>query len=81
MQSKYLFIFPLFVTVLCAVLFSSHSFTIQNSKQGEEAIIQTEDSSQNIIFILDASGSMWGQVEGKAKIVIAKEVLTDLIQM
>ena len=34
----------------------------------------------NIMFILDASGSMWGQVEGKAKIAIAKEVLTGLIE-
>ena len=34
----------------------------------------------NLMFILDASGSMWGQVEGTAKIVIAKEVLTDLIK-
>jgi len=34
----------------------------------------------NVIFIFDASGSMWGQVEGKAKIQIAKEVLTGLIQ-
>ncbi|MDA3896449.1 MAG: VWA domain-containing protein [Desulfobacteraceae bacterium] len=34
----------------------------------------------NIMFILDASGSMWGQVDGKAKIVIAKEVLTGLIR-
>jgi Ca-activated chloride channel homolog len=34
----------------------------------------------NLMFILDASGSMWGQVEGKAKIVIAKEVLTGLIK-
>jgi Ca-activated chloride channel family protein len=37
-------------------------------------------STGNLIFILDASGSMWGQVEGKAKIVIAKEVLTGLIK-
>jgi Ca-activated chloride channel family protein len=37
-------------------------------------------SSGNLVFILDASGSMWGQVEGKAKITIAKEVLTDLIR-
>ena len=36
--------------------------------------------SGNLMFILDASGSMWGQVEGKAKIAIAKEVLTGLIQ-
>ena len=37
-------------------------------------------SSGNIVFILDASGSMWGQVEGKAKIAIAKEVLIGLIK-
>ena len=37
-------------------------------------------SSNNLIFILDASGSMWGQVGGTAKITIAKEVLTGLIQ-
>ncbi|MBN2466787.1 MAG: VWA domain-containing protein, partial [Deltaproteobacteria bacterium] len=36
--------------------------------------------SGNLVFILDASGSMWGQVEGKAKIAIAKEVLTGLIK-
>jgi Ca-activated chloride channel family protein len=34
----------------------------------------------NLIFILDASGSMWGQVEGKAKIAISKEVLADFIE-
>ncbi len=31
------------------------------------------------VLVLDASGSMWGQIEGQAKIVIAKEVMTDLI--
>lgn len=79
MQSKFLFIFLLLVIVLCGVLFSSHSFTVPNNQQGDEAGAMSEGSAQNIIFILDASGSMWGQVEGKAKIVIAKEVLTDLI--
>jgi len=33
-----------------------------------------------IMFILDASGSMWGQVQGRAKIDIAKEVLRDLLE-
>jgi len=32
-----------------------------------------------MVLILDASGSMWGQIEGKAKITIAKEVMNDLI--
>jgi len=36
--------------------------------------------SENLVFILDASGSMWGHVESKHKIVIAKQVMTELIQ-
>jgi len=32
-----------------------------------------------MILVLDASGSMWGQLNGKAKITIAKEVMTELI--
>ena len=39
----------------------------------------TKAQEGNLVFILDASGSMWGQVEGKAKIDIAKEVLAGLI--
>ncbi|WDI32955.1 VWA domain-containing protein [Hyphococcus flavus] len=31
------------------------------------------------ILVLDASGSMWGQIEGEAKITIAKQVLGDLL--
>ncbi len=30
-------------------------------------------------FILDGSGSMWGRIDGKMKIQIAKEVMTELI--
>ncbi|MEE8280473.1 MAG: VWA domain-containing protein, partial [Alphaproteobacteria bacterium] len=33
----------------------------------------------NMLFILDGSNSMWGQVEGKAKIKTAQDVLTDLM--
>ncbi len=36
-------------------------------------------NSQQVIFILDASGSMWGQVEGRAKITIAKEAIVNNI--
>ena len=39
-----------------------------------------ETPAGNLVLILDASGSMWGQVEGKAKIAIAKEVLAGLIE-
>jgi len=42
---------------------------------------QTDDSTDasEIIFILDASGSMWGQIEGENKISIAKTVLKGLV--
>lgn len=35
--------------------------------------------SEALLFILDGSGSMWGRMEGQPKIVIAKEVLTTVI--
>ncbi len=34
----------------------------------------------NTVLVLDASGSMWGQIDGVAKITIAQEVVTDLLQ-
>ena len=43
-------------------------------------IAMADDKNSNIYFILDASGSMWGQVKGQNKIVIAKEVMVDLIK-
>lgn len=36
--------------------------------------------AKSLVFVLDASGSMWGQIEGRNKIVIAREVLGDLIR-
>ena len=32
-----------------------------------------------LLLILDASGSMWGQIEGENKIVIARRVLKNLV--
>ena len=51
-----------------------------SSAQAPTNATPAQASSGNLMFILDASGSMWGQVEGKAKIAIAKEVLTGLIK-
>ncbi|MFK7844278.1 MAG: VWA domain-containing protein [Rhodothermales bacterium] len=36
-------------------------------------------SNSDILFILDGSGSMWGQIEGVAKIQTAKDTLTNLL--
>lgn len=35
--------------------------------------------TNRMVLVLDASGSMWGQIDGKAKIEIAKEVVAELI--
>ena len=34
--------------------------------------------SGNIVFILDASGSMWGQIDGRSKMEIAKTTLEEV---
>lgn len=41
--------------------------------------VSATGSNSDLILILDASGSMWGQIDGKNKIVIAREVLEPLI--
>lgn len=45
------------------------------------ASLQAQDSPppSPIIFIYDASGSMWGQMEGKTKMEIAATVMTDAV--
>ncbi len=37
------------------------------------------DTSERAILVLDASGSMWGQVEGTPKITIARDVIQGLL--
>lgn len=43
-------------------------------EEGEE-----KESAKNVELILDASNSMWGQIEGESKIAIAKTVLEQII--
>ncbi|MCB0336023.1 MAG: VWA domain-containing protein, partial [Bdellovibrionales bacterium] len=38
-----------------------------------------ESEKENVIIVLDASGSMWGQVNQEPKISIAKRVVQDLV--
>lgn len=35
--------------------------------------------AENVVIVLDGSGSMWGQIQGKPKIAIAKEVVKELL--
>lgn len=37
-------------------------------------------AEENVILVLDASGSMWGQIEGTSKIEIARETIAGLVR-
>jgi Ca-activated chloride channel family protein len=54
------------------VLLLVFSFTFQGRGQAKEDL-------SPIIFIYDASGSMWGQLQGKSKMEIAVEVLSSSV--
>lgn len=58
--------------VAVLVIAAGHGYAA-SARNGQTA------SPAELILILDASGSMWGQVEGENKIAIAKKVLVDLI--
>ncbi|WP_297340220.1 VWA domain-containing protein [Pseudophaeobacter sp.] len=44
------------------------------------AAIAQDEPRPDLMFVFDASGSMWGQVDGVAKIEIARRVFTDMSQ-
>ncbi len=46
----------------------------------EVSMPSSSAEKKNVLFILDASGSMWGRLDGVAKIVIAKEQLVQLVR-
>jgi Ca-activated chloride channel homolog len=55
------------------------SFTLNGISTNTFAQPSATPSSGNLLLILDASGSMWGQIGGENKIAIAKKVLTELV--
>ncbi len=71
-------------SLLAAMLMIAASASITPaSAQDPAAEAQAIDAAQtpgNIMFILDASGSMWGQVGGRTKIEIARESLAKVIE-
>lgn len=60
----------LLMLVICASLFLAAP--LMQAQAGTDGA--------GILLILDCSGSMWGRVEGKAKITIAKQVTQELIK-
>lgn len=50
---------------------------IKTTARQESSTKKTDPA--RMVLVLDASGSMWGQIEGKSKIAIAKEVMAELV--
>lgn len=57
----------------------SLSNDVSNDENSADDSKEDEKKPPKIIFVLDASGSMWGQVAGEAKIISAKTVLKKAI--
>lgn len=43
------------------------------------SLLSAAQAEEDAILVLDASGSMWGQIDGEAKIVSARKVIDDLL--
>lgn len=54
-------------------------FTLFHGALSAQVFAQDTTSSDRVMFVLDGSNSMWGQIDGVAKISIAKDVMTGLI--
>ncbi|MDH3403585.1 MAG: VWA domain-containing protein, partial [Acidobacteriota bacterium] len=55
------------------------SFALALAAAGPRAAELAAAAPAPLLLILDASGSMWGQIEGENKIVIARRVLAGLV--
>lgn len=42
--------------------------------------VTAASATEDVVIVYDASGSMWGQIDGVNKIVIARDVVSDLIK-
>ncbi len=62
--------------VSSAILFGFLLLFCLNGAHGQTGM---PSSDNGILFILDASGSMWGRVQKQSKIVVAKSVLRQLL--
>lgn len=70
-QSNVFMPYKLIIMIWAALLLASGSATVS---------AQEARGSGKMILVLDASGSMWGQIDGEAKIVIARRVIDDLLE-
>ncbi|MDN5781695.1 MAG: VWA domain-containing protein [Luteimonas sp.] len=68
------------LTLLCTLLLLAGAPCAVAATSGDDAAGTETPASANLLFILDASGSMWGRVDGKPKIVVAKDVMSRLVR-
>jgi Ca-activated chloride channel family protein len=69
---------PIFLTNLAKALLCSFTLICLTSLMVQSLQAQ-ELQSNRVMFVLDGSNSMWGQIDGTAKISIAKDVMVDLV--
>jgi Ca-activated chloride channel homolog len=65
--------FVSYFLMICAISFGS----VQSAMAAEKI---AKAKHGRVMMVLDASGSMWGQISGKPKIQIAREVVRDLMK-
>lgn len=41
--------------------------------------VSSAQSGENVMVVFDGSGSMWGQIEGKAKIEITRQAIQEMV--
>src|SRR3546814_531697 len=69
------------LTLLCTLLLLAGAPGAAIAVDNGDDVAKTEPpASSNLLFILDASGSMWGRVAGEPKIVDATDVLSRLVR-
>ncbi|HEY9540147.1 MAG TPA: VWA domain-containing protein [Luteimonas sp.] len=69
------------LTLLCTLLLLAGAPGAAIAVDNGDDVAKTETpASSNLLFILDASGSMWGRVDGEPKIVVAKDVMSRLVR-
>src|SRR3546814_11066441 len=68
-------------TLLCTLLLLAGAPGAAIASDNGDDVAKTETpASSNLLFILDASGSMWGRVDGEPKIVVAKDVMSSMVR-
>lgn len=71
---------PLAATLLSACLLAAPAALAQSKDDTAPAETATlQQAPANTILVMDGSGSMWGQIDGINKIVIAREVVDGLL--